>query len=260
MPYRLVTFDGLTLPTLYRDGDGLKSTAQIESDYVTLAGGRTWDARRTDRARPNLMRYQMDCVIVGTSLADLLSQETALKAKNGVYGTLTRQDYVPNSQTVLARMSVPETTEKAAIGPLWQPISLIFDMADWPWKGASQTSSTTSLGNAGNAPYTAVTWTITAGAGAPCTAVDFIAGPDSAGRIWHWHWTGTIAATKSLVIDCGAMTVKNDGADAYSTFALQASHNQNYWTEVPPSGLTYSLTLTGAGATHLAQSYDGWQS
>ena len=174
-------------------------------------------------------------------------------------GTLIRRDDANAEHSIRARLTSVKARSKAE-NLLYQPVELTFESVEYPWIGALRAGTASPVPNSGNAPYAGVVWTITAGGGAPCTAVDFLAGPDSAGRIWHWHWTGSITAGTTLVIDCGAMTVKTGGgANAYSTFALQASHNQNSWTEAMPGALGYSMTLTGAGATHSFQSYDAYQ-
>lgn len=259
MLYRAYQFDGLTLPTAYgASGYFDIAPGTTPNDWVTLAGGRAWNARRTDRARPGMVGFGMQSALEGANEAAIRTAYDALAAKWGISGVLSRIDAAGATQTLTAVLTSVETQGSPGHGLRFQPVTLTFETASLPWKGTSRTGSASPITNSGNAPYTPVVWTITAGGGAACTAVDFLAGPDANGRIWHWHWTGTVAATKSLVIDCGAMTVKNDGANAYSTFVPQSNHNQDYWTEAPVGTLTYSMTLTGAGATHSYQSYDGW--
>lgn len=264
LPYVLTTFDGLTLPTAMGSGQ-LSVKAQAATDIWTLAGGRAWDALRTDRARAALYRYQMDCMITGANAAAVLTAYQNLRAKDGVSGTLTRTDSGGATNTITARMTWPSWNGSPHDGSLMTKVSLIFEGTTPPWQGTARTGSVVVTGaegsqtitNSGNAPWLP-TLTLTAGSGS-VTAFGFLAGPDATGRHWHWAWAGTLAAGKSLVVNCRTKQITNDGTANYG-LTLDASHNQNEWVEVPNGGLTFAVTVSHSGTdpTLSWTSYDGW--
>lgn len=78
------------------------------------------------------------------------------------------------------------------------------------------------------------------------------------------RFTGaTIAVSKSLVIDCGAGTVKNDGADAIAYFSLGASHAIPDWLRLEAGGSvnTIRVTRTGGGSNSTIRFdwYEAWK-
>lgn len=62
-------------------------------------------------------------------------------------------------------------------------------------------------------------------------------------------WAGTLAIDKSLVIDFGAQTVKNDGVAAYSGITRNAGYTVDapLAFPLPPGSNTYTITLVGGG-------------
>ncbi len=264
MPHRLTTFDGLTLPIYYKEGDSVVGTAEKKLDYIQLPGQRTWDALKGERARPFQMRYVMDCLLLGSSTSDLHTQEDALIAKDGVKGTLIRETYAGAQHSITARLDIPETQERIG-GQLARPMRLVFDIDTPGWLGTNQNGSSrpedtwTALDltatNLGDYPYISPVLTLTAGA--QVTAFTFLAGPDAAGRIWKWAWAGTLAADKALVINCGSRQITNDGAANYG-LTLDATHNQNEWMIVPNGGLSFRVSATFSGTAPILTwtSYD----
>jgi uncharacterized membrane protein YciS (DUF1049 family) len=74
------------------------------------------------------------------------------------------------------------------------------------------------------------------------------------------NWAGTLAAGQSLVIDCGALSVKNNGVDAYSVFSRTANHKINEWVRIVVAGTVITVTRTGGNNSSTIQFdyYDGW--
>lgn len=73
-------------------------------------------------------------------------------------------------------------------------------------------------------------------------------------------YSGTIAVGESLVIDCGAWSVENDGADDYANFDLGASHAIEEWLHLDPGSNTITVTRTGgANSTIGFTFYDLWE-
>jgi hypothetical protein len=95
--------------------------------------------------------------------------------------------------------------------------------------------------NGGNALATRVILSITAGS-APITALAIASGLHSV------TYTGTIAAGKTLVLDCGAWSILNDGVDAYALFARSSAHASPYWFALTPGANTVTVARVG-GAT-----------
>jgi hypothetical protein len=113
-----------------------------------------------------------------------------------------------------------------------------------PLTGSPQTVSVT---NGGNVLVSDAIVTITAG-NAALTAVAI----SCAAQGVKWTWTGAgvnpnIAAGKSLIVDCGALSVKDDGADAFVYFALDAAHTARSWLQLAPGANNVIVTWTGGG-------------
>jgi hypothetical protein len=98
----------------------------------------------------------------------------------------------------------------------------------------------------GSAPQPDVVFSITAVAGA-VTAVIIT-------NILTGHvltWSGTLAAGKTLVIDCGAQSVLNDGVDDYAS--LTPPTNRDEWMLLDPGLNPVSVSVTEAGTQSTIQ-------
>ena len=71
-------------------------------------------------------------------------------------------------------------------------------------------------------------------------------------------FSGTLAAGKDLVIDCGTETVTNDGAAAYATFDTSTGHAQAEWLALQPGNNSITVTITGGG-TASTITFDFWE-
>ena len=65
------------------------------------------------------------------------------------------------------------------------------------------------------------------------------------GNLAELDYTGTIISGNTLIIDCGAYTVQNNGVDDDANFALGATHAINEWFLLPPGANTIVVTFTG---------------
>lgn len=97
---------------------------------------------------------------------------------------------------------------------------------------------TITLTNDGNARVTDAIITITAG-GVSITDVSIVKTGES-----DLQFTGVITAHHSLVIDCGAYSVLNNGVDAYTDFELDTDHAINEWLRLDPGANEIIITLT----------------
>lgn len=68
---------------------------------------------------------------------------------------------------------------------------------------------------------------------------------DNTSTDYSFSYNGTIAPGKVLVIDTGAMSVQNDGADDYAHFTPPANHEE--WMHIAPGSNTLQVTITGGG-------------
>lgn len=117
----------------------------------------------------------------------------------------------------------------------------------------SSSPTTISLTNGGNRPVTNVRITVTAG-DAAITALEITT------TNVELDYAGNIAATKSLVIDTGAMTVEDDGVSDYANFSLGSGHKLAEWLRLLPGSNSVVVTFTGGGtgATVHFEYYDAW--
>lgn len=63
-----------------------------------------------------------------------------------------------------------------------------------------------------------------------------------------WRFTGTVVAGTTLVIDCGAKSIKNNNADAWSQFQLDTGHRGRPWLRLAPGDNTIRVTVVGGDA------------
>ena len=79
---------------------------------------------------------------------------------------------------------------------------------------------------------------------------------DSASGI-DWTYSSSVTDTQVVTVDCGAFSVLNNGANAYSSFTLNGAHASDYWCVIMPGSNSFTFTLTGAGTVQIAW-YDQW--
>jgi hypothetical protein len=264
--YWLSSFDSLAIPTaLGTSGRHQLSATGRESPLMFLPGGQPYDPLGTDRATRKATRITAEVLLVASTPAALRTALDAWLAKVGKRGTLVRADDAGNQQTVTALL-VDAQASRQVDNILHLPLTLNFDVLSPCWSGAAHiptvTLATTSATvipspNDGNARVTNPILTVTAVTSA-ITLVE-VAQSVTGGQV-SWYWAGTLAAGKSLVIDCGALSVKNDGVDAYSGFALYPTHTVDEWLRIESGANTPTVKRTGGGATSTASlSYaDGW--
>lgn len=257
--YRLYSFDGVTLPDARSEFDG--DTAQAWLGAVALPGGaQAFDSLGSAQAplvAPYLLEYSS--VVSAASLATLESTMSAWHAKVGVRGLLRRrllsaatyQDITARLVEITAPIR-PSATHGKQIKPTWR-----FQVLDEFWRSSSiQTDSFTLnavpkacvTGNSGNAVVRDCVLTVTALISMITQLTVAISG------VAEWTFTGNIATGTALVVDCGARTVRNNGADAFSGFTLTSNHKSPDWLPLPPGGFTtVNVSRTGGGTTSTAE-------
>ena len=159
--------------------------------------------------------------------------------------------------------------EKAQGQLAYQPIVMEFTRTS-PWFAESASTQQVVLGvtpysfvvtrdTASNAPVFDAVITVTAqGVGITDLVIENTANGS------YIRFTGaTIAVSKSLVIDCGAGTVKNDGVNAIAYFSLGANHAIPDWLRLEAGGSVNTIRVTRAGggsnSTIRFDWYEAWK-
>lgn len=170
-----------------------------------------------------------------------------------------------NSEWITARligMDAPRNIENLR----HLAITLRFEVTSLVWSGAAHTETITldaspksaEISNGGNGIQRGVTITVTA-SGTPITAV--IIENLETGHVTTIKYAGSIAVGQSLVIDCAAMTIRNNGVNAYTAaFTLESGHSIREWLRLMPGANTIRVTRTGGdNASACVLTYkDGW--
>jgi hypothetical protein len=284
MSYVYTLFDTTALPQL--EVRQPFTTPDTLGDVVQLAGGGGYDTRGLGQALGGPQTITLSGEIVDTTPAAVATSYRALEAKWGVRGRLYREwlgDSTSQWKTArLVKVSTTVTTDTAFV----LPVSLTFELTDWLWYGSRHSSAgwtfdsgvyfdtgrvfdeasgdlftltgtaatVVALTNGGNAAVPYPTLTVTAGNSA-------ISSVRIVGNGTDMTWTGTLAATKALVLTPGAWSVTNDGTNALSTLVFNAGHTISRWIEIPSGSTNFTITLVGGGTgSTLGVDYsDAWK-
>ncbi len=280
--YRLTAFEDATLPPGQEIDD--LSTGRAPSTLIDVAGG-TFDAYGTRARLPSRQEIGASGLYVGAYLlADhagnllvdhagnllipaaptlfLRHQVDRLRALVGRRGRLWRRREDGALQWRLARLlrvQVEGNVERAAA--VVAQTTATFEAAGATWKAAAGSSSTTALTTSstktanvetlGNGPVEDAVITVTATG----TITSFRLYSTALGV--DWTWTGSLTAGQSLVVDCGALTVRKQGVDAYSGFALNAGHTAAGWLPLAAGSNTLLMVANQAGSCVITY-YDQW--
>jgi len=262
MGYWITKFDTTTLSAVSPMQD--VGVPAANAPGIETIGGAV-DALGSDTARVSLpYRLTVRAEDVQQSLA---AMKTAYYATRSMYGKRAKLYRTPDgtstaSEWVYARL-VGIQAQRDGETQLAVPYTLVFDVYSHVWSGTTQTATaamdtsgavSVACRNNGNAEVRNPVITITAGTAA-LTSVTLTANSETA-----LTWAGTLAAEKALVIDCGARTVRNDGADAYSGLTYGAAHAVSYWVGLGATATTtLSITHTGGVTGNVSVTfYDGW--
>ena len=260
--YTYKTFHATTLPTALPEAD--VGTGPVRSDAILLPSGTIWDPRGTSTTgRNKKLIYTMEygCLIKAASAAAAHTAYQVLRAQVGQYAKLYRELHDASTQWMNCRLLEITSTRTPGMNS-YLPISMVFETREQVWSGAAvqkiqafsvAPSGQVALANAGDATATDITITITASTSA-ITRVDFL---ETTMSNWYknFRYDGSIAATKSLVIDCGAWSVQNDGSDDWDNFSFLSNHDVPEIFTVPGIGATIVATKTG-GDGDSAMQYD----
>lgn len=216
-----------------------------------------------DHAGVYIVDHQGDYQITATAQGYLRRQVDAIRAKQGVRGTLWRRrwDNTTVSQWKTARLLNVRERGNADQRAHYAEIDLEFETAHAAWRAATASTASKALvsgGSAGlnvtaggNVPVSDAALTITASGTITALAIKAVhAGIDL-------RWTGTLTSGQALVIDAGAQTVLQSGSDAYSGFALGSGHTAQGWLPLA-EGITPLIIESNGPGTAAAAWYDQW--
>ena len=263
--YTIERFGTTTLP-IYRPRTDV-GTSGSKLLVTDLPGGGVFDGLGDDDAPPARTTIPKRCTIVGATDDAADTEFQTLRALRGKRDRLYRRRADGDVEWCYARLEKIDS-ERVASNLTHLNIAMLFLMLSPIWYGAehgvpwfldagefldtglafdtddtftlSTSPKTCIVNNGGDKPVSNCILTITAGSAAITALTIAIAG------ISEFDYTGTIAIGKALVVDCGALTVENDGADDYAHFALDASnHKIDDWLRLAAGNNSVVVTRTG---------------
>jgi len=282
--YVLYRFGTLTLPDEMPTDDN--STAPYMTDGLPLSTGGAYDLFGDDQSYP-IGTYELSktCVFHFSSSATARTYFNALRAMTGQRQHLFRQWDDGTVEWVTARLK--KVSSKRELENVYHiEVDLTFEVYSHYWHGSyigawtfdsgkyfdtglyfdsggdgvvlNTSPKTFTITISGNAIINDPTITVTAGS-ANITALEIK--NTTTGHKAELDFTGTITASESLVIDCGAYTVENDGVDAEDDFDLGATHAIEEWFRLAPGANTITVTITGGStdSTIDFDYYEGWK-
>lgn len=250
---------GVALPTY--DGSWPQGAGSVGSPLVQVPGG-AYDPQGTERLPWGAVSLDLSGYLYGTSASDL---QTKLDALRALLGTRSKLWATPDGGTTtrwrVARC-LEMTSPRAPRQGFTAQVRMVFECLPGPWSGTARSVAaaldvspkTVTVANSGNARVDNAVITITAAGSAITVVTVGVAG------VSEIQWAGTLAVGDSLVIDCGARSVKNDGVAAYSGLTLTANHLVSEWLRLSPGNNSVVITRTGGDETSAATIAfaDGW--
>ncbi len=275
---RLTRFGTYVFP-LFNKRD-LVSTGDTGGTLLRLPGGGAYDAYGTDDAPEGIREVSTEFEIIETTTAAVQTQRDMIRSRAGKWRRLWAHFPDGTDRWAWARLSKVKM-ERRPQYLFYQPVGLTFEIKDPGWNGIGHGAAwyldsglyldaglyldyddtitldaspkSTTITNGGNRTVTATILTFTA-AGNAVSAITVVCGSCS------WTFSGSVAPGKILTIDTGTRSIRNDGADAYSLFALNAGHTVADWLQLDPGANSATITYTCAGAATALNVtfYDGW--
>jgi hypothetical protein len=265
MSYKIYRFGSTVLPNYNPVNDIGAGPAKLA--MLDLPGGGVFDALGADQAPVGGVRITKECTLHDETESGLETAYTNLRSLIGKRDQLHRLHFSSGyEQWVYARLAqvrgyrrpmdiltLDVVLEFVQISPIWNGNS---HNDDW---GLTSNPATAQIYNNGNAIVEDVIITITA-AGSNIT--NLVIRKKVGGTTYgHLIYTGTIAVGQSLVIDCGARSVKNNGSPDYAHFSLGPDQKNDAWIRLGAGLNNIEITRTG-GSTSCNSNfvfYDGWQ-
>jgi hypothetical protein len=243
MAYYIAAFGGVTLPLINPITD-MPTAPGLEGSYQTLGGG--FDAFGSDTA-PATFPYTFQYRVMASSqtAAIYITTINGIRALGRIRGTLTRKDQAGTTHTCYARcLDITAADSVETFNAI--EITLTFEIWSHWTKNATTTTATIVsspqtivVANGGNLKVTDAIITVTAGAASTFSNVTVACGSAT------WTFGASIGSNTSLVVDCGAWSVLNNGVDAYGSFTFNAGHAIAGMLELAPGNNNVVFTTTG---------------
>lgn len=255
--YQYTQFGSTALPSYEAQSDvGPLSSQDMR---VRTAQG-VYDAGGTAQLRPGETVISHRGTMVSDDDADMESDARALAVLRGTYAKLYREWRDGGTEWIWARCIAVRGRRQRGMY-LHQDWEFQFLALSPTWNGTAHDDDTTlnsspkalTVTNGGDAVVRNAVITVTAG-GANITALTIAAGSAEI------SYSGTITAGQALVIDCGALTVKNNGTGDYANFSLTVNHTVIDWMPLEPGNNSVTVTFTGGSTDSVVNFafYDGW--
>ena len=273
MAYRIEQFGDVVLPNYDPEIDA--GSGEAVTRLVDLAGGGVFDALGTDEAPLKPRRISKRAVIYEDDDREYLRTALeALKAYAGKKEVLfaTALDSTAEVFWAYARLESVEAPRRP--GDMYTQHVILNWMLESPlWNGPYRdqwylddghyldaglyldeeniytlngSPKSITLNNGGNATVTDIVITVTAGSSnITALKVERLVGSTVCEQM---EFSGTVTASKALVIDCGMWSVENDGVSAYDDFDLGTSHTGERWLKLLPGDNSIRVTYTCASA------------
>ncbi len=278
--YQIDQFDGVLLPLYNPEQDlspaAVDSTleASIDATFDAAGSGRQRAAQHAltvrgmfagmetiylvDHTGKYIVDHAGNRIIVATALGWLRGQVENLSSRVGVRGTLWRKRWDAESvrQWKTARLLAVRLPHDYKRRLNLTECECSFESSMAAWRSAALITTSGSIAGAGSVglaisnggQVTVDDAVLTVTATAPITSISVVC--PAAGI--SLAWTGSLGAGSSLVIDCGAQTVRAAGVDAYSGFSLAAAHTADGWLPLAKGITVLVITLSAAGSVSLA--------
>jgi hypothetical protein len=259
MPFTIYEFDGLVLPGFKEKGQADElGTGLGTSGLMPLPGGGFYDSYRADGLAPAAIDPVIkQCRLFASSSGALLTAIDAIRAKKRKRGVLKARWHDGTLRWVYARLL--SVHHPAQLGnKLNADITLEFEPESDIWRGNTEAinagpltatgggNQNTTHVNAGNVAVGDLVITVTAGTS---TITNLVITNTTTGQAITF--AATIATSKSLVINVGARSVLNDGANAYASATIG---DVAEWMRLQPGSNTIRFTVTGNATTNAGYS------
>ena len=276
---RLTQFGTYTFP-LFNKRD-LVSQGDSSGALLALTGGEVYDGYQDDQAPEASTDLVTSFEIIEATAAAVQTQYDLIRALRGKVLKLWAHFPDGTDRWVTARLAKVKM-ERRREYIFYQPVELTFEVARPGWNGTGRgptwaldageildsglfldyddvitldgSPKSATIANGGNRMQNEIILVFRA-AGNPISAITFKCGPVD------WTFSGTVAAGKTLTVDCRTRSIRNDGVDAYNLLTLNAGHTVSDWCQLEPGNNAATITYTCAGnATTLDLAYyDGWE-
>ncbi|RME20088.1 MAG: hypothetical protein D6800_13475 [Candidatus Zixiibacteriota bacterium] len=243
--YYIYEFDGLTLPAGHEDDN----SAEAAGDFLALFAGQ-YDANGSEQTYHRGMQVSKKLYVTGDTAADVVSTLNSLRGKVGKRGTLRRRWVDGSTEQWCTARLLRFDASKTPENNLHQEITLTWSIISPLWYSQSQTVSavdlitspqTISVTNSGNAPVLNAVITVAMPSVLPVDITSLTVSMTGKSELVY---SGTLTAGDTLEIDCGARSVKLNGADSYSNVSFGSNHAISEWLRLEPGSNSIIISVS----------------